>query len=73
MKGAEVDPRIERDAQGHLVTAAELRHRGQITIGLRLLEERERDTLARRAHRKLSMTEMRCLHEAQGVDLKPVA
>ncbi len=60
---------VEVDERGRRVDPSAVLRRGMLTVGLQLLEERQRDLVAGRPHRRLTATETRCLLEAQGREI----
>lgn len=57
----DLGPRVERDAEGRIVGAAETLRAGLLVVGRRLREERAADIRSGRPHRRLSNVELRAL------------
>lgn len=60
---------VEVDERGRPVDVSAIVTRGRLVVGRRLTEERRRDLVAKRAHRKLNLEEMRCLSMVEGEEL----
>jgi hypothetical protein len=61
---------VEKDARGAVVSRAAQQRRGEIAVGQKLRQERAREDAAGRPHRKLNMTELRCLMAAQEAEIR---
>jgi hypothetical protein len=60
---------VERDSRGREISSLEVLQRGRLVIGLRLQQERARDTAVGRKLRTLSVVELQCLNAAVGADI----